>query len=256
METLSPELQKYFTKIREAAVPTDGKKFFEGSESLPSETFKYPTIKEKLEEGLTTAGRKFRIIKDVSRSMINHEEFLAEVPARHVFLIRHPYRVFYSMTRTVREMCQRIGFGEVDFDMFRGLPSFHEYVDKDHCHTLWKHLQETQNVTPLIIETEDLVNHPEKILPELFRYSGIPFEEKYLKWSESRDVLKKWKTSERSMVANWGLKTFERAFTSSSFVPHSNPLPKKEDLPSVYSEHIHILVKSYEEMHNQRFQPS
>lgn len=40
MDSLSPELQRYFAKIREAAVPAEGKQFYEGSESLPSETFK------------------------------------------------------------------------------------------------------------------------------------------------------------------------------------------------------------------------
>lgn len=84
---------------------------------------------------------------------------------------------------------------------------------------LWKYVLAKFEPNPVIIDSGDFCRHPDKVLPKLFKAMGIPFDVKYLSWNGDEEILKTWKGSTGGMEAGRVMKSYNRAFKSSSFVP-------------------------------------
>lgn len=153
-------------------------------------------------------------------------------------------------------MCQWIGYGEFDFELLTDTPaSLDKYMRQEYCNTLWKHIRNQNKDETMIVDSEDLVNHPDKILPELFKFLELSYKESYLEWSADEEILKSWKSSLPSMAASKALKFHDRAYKSSRFVGHDNPLPRKDELPMAMVDYIDMLMAGYNEMYACRVQP-
>lgn len=138
-----------------------------------------------------------------------------------------------------------------DFDVLTG-----SYYSKDAMHFLWKHVQETgRDPNPIIIDAEDLVNHPDKILPKYLDALGIPFHEKYLTWDASVESLKTWRGCVENVIIGKRMGVFDKAFKSSCFMPNPRPVPAKEDLTPTLVNIAEFLMPGYQEMYEKRIKP-
>lgn len=179
-----------------------------------------------------------------------------QVPKKHMFLIRHPLRVMNSMTVSIRNICKYLGMGDVDFEIFRDTPmSGQGYFQRDHTHYLWKYVRENFDPKPVIVDSEDLCRYPEQMLPKLFNALDIPYDAKYLSWPAEEEILKSWKGSIGGMVAGKAMKSYDRAFGSSSFVTPTSEMPNLEEIPTFFRENYDTLMKSYNEMYAHRLRP-
>lgn len=144
-----------------------------------------------------------------------------------------------------------------DFDMFNSSPMLRDsFYKRDGMHFLWKYVQETgKDPNPIIIDAEDLMNHPDKILPKYLDALGIPFKEKYLTWDESEESLKTWKGSLDQVVIGKRMGVFEKAFKSSCFMPNTHTTPTKDDLTQDIMNVVGHILPGYEEMYENRIKP-
>lgn len=227
---------------------------FSDSSLLPISLFTYPFIKSKLEE--EEPGKKYIFIKDIAPAIMDHYEFLPNVPTRHTFLIRHPYRFLTSRKRLYMKNTNYQGRPE-DFDMHEMSSNIQRrQYERDSMYTLWKYVQESgRDPNPIIIDAEDVSNHPEMVLPQYFAQLGIPFHVKYLTWDSSLDPIKKWKGSKEQVAINYKNGYFGRALDSCCFEGSPQPTPTREDVTPDIIKMAEFILPGYDEMYEKRVKP-
>lgn len=143
------------------------------------------------------------------------------------------------------------------FDMFSSSPMLSQgYYSPDAMYLVWKNVQETgKDPNPIVIDAEDIMNHPDKILPKYLEKLGIPFHEKYLTWDESEDSLQTWKGALEQVIIGKRLGVFDTAFKSSRFLPNTHSPPAKKDLSPDIMKMADTLLPGYEEMFKNRIKP-
>ena len=99
---------------------------------------------------------------------------------------------------------------------------------------LWKHVKENIDPNPIVIDIDELLSDPAAMLPNYFEACGMPWDEKYLKWDPSENVVNTW----RSLFPMRGGgadgivdATHQRAFQSSEFLPSKPKIPRSEMTP-------------------------
>lgn len=249
-----PMVMEYMIKLQQAMATSNTNEFFIGSKSYPQDKFVYPWVKEKLEED--EPGKKFIIIKELSMAIAGKEQYLPEVPMRHLFLIRHPLRIAKSMAVAVTNSAKLFGQEDVDFEKLRNSPIVNQGPFKrDDSHALWRYIREKYGVSPDIFDSDDLCREPERMLPKIFKAMGISYDEKYLTWDADEEIVKSWKGSIGGIVTAKATKFYDRALQSSCFLPPKPELPKLDDIPKLFRENYDNLLKSYQEMYEQRVRP-
>ncbi|KAJ8020759.1 hypothetical protein HOLleu_40436 [Holothuria leucospilota] len=245
-------LQEYNDMMKTLAnQPTE----FSGGKFMPVANFTYPFVKEELEK--EEPGKKYILIKDMATAVLDRLDALPDVPTRHTFIIRHPYRFLLSQ----RKMFFRISNYQGDpneFDMFKALPVMSDTIfQRDGMHLVWKHVQESgKDPNPIIIDAEDVMNYPETILPKYLAELGIPFDKKYLTWDESIDSIRKtWKGALEQVALGYRMGVFDKAFNSSCFNPSAHVMPKREELTPDILRIVDFVLPGYEEMYEKRIKP-
>lgn len=227
---------------------------FSDGKFMPITLFDYPFVKSSLEE--EEPGKKYILIKDMAAAVLDHYDALPDVPTRHTFIIRHPYRFLLSQRRNFLRMLQYQGDPK-EFDTFKASPVLMEkYYQIDAMFLLWKHVKETgKDPNPLIFDAEDIMNYPDKILPKYLSGLGIPFDEKYLTWDASEEIIKTWKGALEQVIMGKQAGVFDKAFKSSCFLPNTHSTPKREDLTPDLLRVVDNLMAGYEEMYENRIKP-
>lgn len=249
---ISKVLQQYMEMVKTL---TDKPNEFSGGKFMPMANFTYPFIKGELEK--EEPGKKYIFIKDMAIAVLDHLDALPDVPTRHTFIIRHPYRFLSSQ----RNMFLRISNYQGDpkeFDMFKASPVVSDTIfQRDGMHWMWKHVQESgKDPHPIVIDAEDVMNHPEIILPKYFHELEIPFDKKYLTWDESIESIRKtWKGALEQVALGYRMGVFDKAFKSSCFNPSAHVMPKREELTPDILKILDFVLPGYEEMYENRIKP-
>ncbi|KAJ8025685.1 hypothetical protein HOLleu_33307 [Holothuria leucospilota] len=249
---ISHTVLRYFEMMAE----TDENSHLAGGNLMSTPLFTYSFVKDKLEE--YEPGKKYIFIKDMASAIAGHYDDLPDkqVPTRHTFLIRHPYRFLTSQRRLLLRLGEYKGDPR-DFDMLSASPLISEsYFREDWMYQLWKYVQDTgKDPNPVVIDAEDLMNNPEVILPEYMAALGIPFQKRYLTWDASEDSLKDWKGALEHMLIGKEVGLFDRAFKSSRFLPSLHPTPSKQDLTPDILKVADVILPGYEAMFCHRIRP-
>ncbi|XP_071793043.1 uncharacterized protein [Asterias amurensis] len=209
----------------------------------PSE-YTYGFVKEQLEDPYP--GKKLVFCKDMAFTVVDKLEFLPK-NYRHVFLIRHPLKVFASWKKLYQSLTpQEFELDEVVPVMFPPGFFFREMVE------LLEHVREVHDPKAIIIDADDLLSDPKGILSALFKEVGLPFDEKCLQWEAGESAAGQWLSSSLLPKGNevWGF--YRRALGSSSF-GKPRALPDRSSLPGDVLRCTDASMPYYNKMYAQRF---
>ena len=108
---------------------------------------------------------------------------------------------------------------------------------------------------PIIIDADDLQNHPKSVLRKYCEAVGIPYSDSLLQWEAGEEIVRKnWLSSKTLLQGNKTASYYEAAFASSCFEPAKDP-PSDDDLPP----DVVVLAKNaepfYKELYERRLKP-
>ncbi|XP_072167446.1 uncharacterized protein [Diadema setosum] len=179
---------------------------------------------------------------------------------RHLFLIRHPVKVYKSFRKAALDL----PLPEMDkkpdpetFNILSALPPCGEDTEFTFrsLHRLWGHLRERGDEGMVIMDIDDLITDPSKMLPRLFHALNIPYSEDLLTWDQSADVVLKWRSvcpnvRDAPHYSQW----FRSAFKSTCFKPSSTTTTLEGVTPDII-EVVQKEMPYYEEMYKMRITP-
>ncbi|XP_071785538.1 uncharacterized protein [Asterias amurensis] len=201
-------------------------------------------VKEQLDAPYT--GNKLVFCKDAAFTVVDKLEFLPK-DYRHLFLIRHPLKVFASWKKLYQS------FTPHEFELDKVAPVmfppgffFREMVE------LLEHVREVHDPKAIIIDADDLLSDPKGILSALFKEVGLPFDEKCLQWEASDAVVEQWMTNNLLKKA-WV--HYQRALES-SFFGKPSALPDRSSLPDDVLRCTDVSMPHYEKIYAQRLLPN
>ena len=214
-------------------------------------TSTYPWSKSQLESDYD--GKKYVIHKD-SPYGIRRDLSLIPVNYHHTFLIRHPYKVYPSYKRIFK------GVFDPDDNLANILDRYFEgYYGFKEQFEIWQHVVEDPSNTfhPVIIDADDLQNHPASIISQYCQAVDIPYIDDLLQWKPGPDVVKNWKTSRQ--LAGLGLNEahtgyYKVAMESTKFLP-AGKLPARSELDADVLKCIDISMPYYENLYSMRIKP-
>ncbi|XP_038078414.1 uncharacterized protein LOC119745852 [Patiria miniata] len=165
--------------------------------AFPSSICTYEWIKETLQQDYP--GGEFVISKEIVYCLNQKYDCLPE-GYRHVFLLRHPSKVFPSWKKLTYGVLNMMESSielpaSVDEFVFDQQPphllppgkSFKEAYD------LYQYVKEKKlDVDPVIIDADDLIQNPEGIVSAMCAKLGIPYTESLLTWDKGTDVVDSW----------------------------------------------------------------
>ncbi|KAJ8025602.1 hypothetical protein HOLleu_33202 [Holothuria leucospilota] len=213
---------------------------FSNSKLMSTASFIYQFVKSGLEQG--EPGKKYILIKDMAPAILDRFDALPNVPTRHTFVIR--LSRFANFERN-----------PADFDMCASSP-VKEYFQRDAMHRIWRNVQDSgRDPHSVIVDAEDIMNHPEKILPKYLSALGIPFDKKYLTWNASESILQTWKGALGQILVGKRSLAFDKAFKSSRFLPSPHPPPTRQELTPDVISIVDRLMPGYTEMYEHRLKP-
>jgi len=138
------------------------------------------------------------------------------------FLIRDPKEVILSYTKKYEiSSVYQLGFPQ-QFDLFT-------------------QLREKRGVSPIVLDSKDILIDPESMLKKLCHTLGIPFTNKMLKWPKGR----------RKSDGIWGKHWYNAVEQSTSFQAYQK---KNEKIPVEYTAIYEESTEFYLQLYNQRIQ--
>ena len=169
---------------------------------------------------------------------------------RHTFLIRHPARVFISMSKLVQRYFART-FLHLQLDQV--LPKGLVFEE---MYRLFEHVTNDLGQDPIIIDADDLMQNPLGVLCAYCNAVGIPFSPSMGKWPPIKEEKKRWIYSTRLMIINKIIGQYDRAFQTSGLEHHTEqPIDLSLISPEVL-EATKVSIGYYEKMYSQRLKPA
>ncbi|XP_011670284.2 uncharacterized protein LOC105441122 [Strongylocentrotus purpuratus] len=220
----------------------------------------YPEIKKCLD----TASSRLVIVKDFGVAVDGFYQYLPSVESgyKYIFLIRDPLLVAMSYRRSVVAFNKK-HHGLVDDSTFdlsaeKFYPGGGEAFRR--LHEFWLYVRANIDPNPLIIETDDLIAHPEACVRKICEASGLEYRDALLKWepaTSSKDWMKFANTSMGGLVRSGFLSDFHTgAMKSTGFTPSASR--RKPDESEMTPDVLGIVekgMKYYKEMYEHRFIP-
>lgn len=214
--------------------------------------FRYDWVKRQLEAD--EQGKDLIFVKDSAFAIDGHLSSLPSTKAfQYTFIIRDPRNMFLSYKKAfLHEVPEkdRETFSIVnDVDVY---PSDELYKK---AYKLWKFVVERTGRYPVVIDGDELAAYPDILLPKYFRKIGVPFRDSYLRWDDSQDVIRTWKTSYEAIVACVQNGWITQAAFSDSFAPSLKLPPKREELSEDIRYCADVSMPYYRAMYKHRLKP-
>ncbi|XP_022108114.1 branched-chain-amino-acid aminotransferase-like protein 2 [Acanthaster planci] len=227
---------------RNAAAVTSVEGGFEASECT------YQWVKERLEED--HGEKRFVFCKDFASAVITGDK-LKFLPRgyQHVFLIRHPLKVFPSMKSMLRVTMK--ASDDFSLEELKRYPTDGMYRDMS---DLFDHIRKEYKQEAIIIDADDLQQDPRGVLSALFTAIGMPFQEQLLSWEAGDAVSRSWIISQTQLRGNKFGHYYKNAFASTCFLRPS-ALPDRESLSADILRCVDASMPYYEKMYAQRLKP-
>ena len=100
--------------------------------------------------------------------------------------------------------------------------SFHYFK---YMHELWGLVRDNIDPNPIVINSQDLLDDPKRVLSRFCELTGLPYKDSLLHWEASTDVVKSWKAAGDTLVQRT-MMFYHRAITSSEFMPSKEAAPR------------------------------
>lgn len=190
-------------------------------------------------------------VKDISNwaytSFYKDETFLANPDIEFCFLIRDPHASIVSFFKT-RDHQKIDGYNWIVYWLLY------------ECHyALFKKIAKLRNRTPLVISSEELAAHPEKILPRFCEHMDIEFKDSMLSWPSLENTfnpldwndyksIEKCKQWHKNAIMSTHFKPCERSYAVDSFGEPTFIELEPENICTIKKIYKHYM-KYYTKMH-------
>ena len=151
---------------------------------------------------------------------------------KHTFLIRNPKKAIPSLYKA----CSESGYNCNDEEL-HGFSAMHE---------LYSLVQQRRHPSPVVIDADDLLSDPEKIMRKYCIATGLPFKESMLTWTPRS--FPEWEFDTTFRI--WHGTVIE----SSGFIPRtvSSSRPSVDGLPAKIQAAVKEAIPHYEAMYGVR----
>nr|XP_054767460.1 uncharacterized protein LOC129274729 [Lytechinus pictus] len=210
----------------------------------------------KIQERLNSApADKNVFVKDIAIAAQGRYDYFP-VGYRHTFLIRHPERMFPSFRKMIIDWGLKSNLipeaAAEDmikyFDFTRDLPNATPGFPYDCQYNLWRHIKENYEEQPVVMDVDEMLANPGKMLPKFFEAAGMPWDEKYLRWDPSPEGALDWHwvfKMEMDKVSFGNI--HKEAVTSSEFGPSKPLVPRDQMTPDIIKS-VDGAIEYYNEM--------
>ena len=179
----------------------------------------------------------------------NRLEFLPK-GYRHLFLIRHPLKVFPSWKKSFSGFAPNLSPNELFLENLpvNLFPTGYGYKENAE---LADYVKEKLHQEPIIIDADDLLRDPKGILSAVFKEIGLPFDEKILHWEAGDAVTQQWTMPREFLEANRFAGLYKDALDSSCFLK-PKPLPDRSSISPDLLRLIDASMPYYERLYKER----
>ena len=148
---------------------------------------------------------------------------------KHAFLIRHPTLVYHSYRKAkyaelLANNALPDGVCESTYDLEKHDVTRKAFHFFEYLHVLWGHVRENIDPNPIVINSQDLLDDPERILTKFCELTGLPYHDSLLHWDASTDVIKNWKAVGDNLVCH-AMSFLQKGITSTEFLRSKEPIP-------------------------------
>lgn len=201
--------------------------------------YTFEKIKAMCEED--SGDGKTVFVKDMAYYLVNRLNSTVLLPDNyiHTFIIRHPRKTIYSLYKMSLNK-DLTGWDHFDSSEI----GFVELIQMFELVT--KHLKQDA----IIVDADDLLNHPEDMLCQYCNKVGLNFEPKMLNWEEMPEDL--------TVFQDW-MPWFEGVLTSKTFQPSKTKPPSPAvmpELPGYVEKAIKDNTPYYERLYQLRIKPN
>ncbi|XP_072028032.1 uncharacterized protein [Amphiura filiformis] len=208
----------------------------------------YSWIKNQLEQS-PPDNKKVVFCKEIASGLNGLYEYIPD-GFRHTFLIRHPYRVFQSwdrmVNRTIEDESKRMKISELPEYL---LPSGFFFKEE---YALYQHVKEHYEPNPVIIDADDLLADPCRILKAYCQAVGIPYTDDLLQWESGRECMdQEWMVAKELIMIENIRNPHAETFSSTCFGKPTKT-PDREELSDDVRYYSDICMEYYEVMYANR----
>ncbi|XP_072043853.1 uncharacterized protein [Amphiura filiformis] len=172
---------------------------------------------------------------------------------KHTFIIRNPTKMTISLRKNAEIMFPPPKGQQ--FSMRMCPPLFKECYQP--LLQLIEYLKENKEQTgdPIIIDADDLQNHPASIVRQYCDAVGIPYNDSLLEWPAGNECVKKnWLVSKMMLQGDRIIGYYAAAFASTKFLP-SKLLPPENEIPADVIEFAKFQEPFYKKLYDMRIKP-
>ncbi|XP_038045564.1 branched-chain-amino-acid aminotransferase-like protein 1 isoform X1 [Patiria miniata] len=244
MANMSEEEQKFLLAVREKAHGI--------SAGVDASQCTFQGVKEQLEEAHT--GKKFIFSKDMAYAVMDRLESIPK-GFRHLFLIRHPLKVFPSWKRSFLPLVPYMSLAD-DYRL-DDLPQkyFPKGFGYKEVYELFEHVKKELDPEAIIIDADDLLKDPKGILSAVFNDIGLPFDEKILNWEAGDAVIEQWIIPRLYVQVDQLVGFYKNALDSTCFLK-PKPLPDRSSISPDLLPFVDASMPYYQKMYSQRLSAS
>ncbi|XP_063969294.1 uncharacterized protein LOC129281610 isoform X2 [Lytechinus pictus] len=199
-------------------------------------------------------------VKDIAHGATGHYCDLPGKQAgfRHTFLIRNPERVFPSwrsllykiekkFPRPRQKVLQEDTFNFIE-DAAYVAPGFSYKCQYD----LWRYVRENYDDEPVVMDVDEMLANPGKLLPKYFKAVGMPWDDRYLRWDPSPEGALQWRWMFKiDLEQDWIAMVHKGSLMSSEFRPSKPTIPRSQMTPDVIKA-VDETIGYYNEMAKNR----
>nr|XP_054773508.1 uncharacterized protein LOC129281610 [Lytechinus pictus] len=181
-------------------------------------------------------------VKDIAHGATGHYCDLPGKQAgfRHTFLIRNPERVFPSWRSLLYKIEQKFPrprqkvLHEDTFNFIEDAayvaPGFSYKCQYD----LWRYVRENYDDEPVVMDVDEMLANPGKLLPKYFTAVGMPWDDRYLRWDPSPEGALRWRWMFKiDLEQDWIAMVHKGSLMSSEFRPSKPTIPRSQMTPDV-----------------------
>ncbi|XP_071498662.1 uncharacterized protein [Diadema antillarum] len=215
--------------------------FANDSPQLLNDKYTYAYVRDLMEQDFPQGKLVFG--KDVTIGIMGKFEYIPK-NYRHSFLIRDPRKVFPSIQRLSDAVPEAHRFS-VNKEYGNG---YRELVE------LSRHIESTFGQKPVIIDADELLAEPERIMPMYCRAVGLQYDPKMLEWGQVDVTQLRWHCAE-TMAGYEDMGIFTNALKNTRFNPHlsKKSFDETEWTPEI-RECIDAAMPIYQELYKSRLQ--
>ena len=218
----------------------------------------YAWIKTQLEGDY--AGTELVYVKELTAFVPDKVKTIPQ-GFRHTFLIRHPAKIVMSFYKFMNKHSAATKVDQTSQEPPKLLEQVNSNFNQPHIrksYELLQYVKENHEPNPIVIDADDFLEDPERMLEAYCKAVGIPYSPDLLTWEAGDEVMnKKWMISKQMILTSPAFGAHEGTFKSTGFQKQEKkPLPDLSILPPQFSAIAEQIVADelpyYEKMYAER----